>query len=92
MTRRETTPKSHILHQRRSCAPIFDRLGVNAAVCGHVHMQFDRRLGATRVVNAGSVAMPFDAPGAYWLLLDSVIELRRTDYELEKAAELPRSR
>ena len=66
--------------------PIFDPLGVNVVICGHVHMQFDRMVGATRIVNAGSVGMPFDAPAAYWLLLDSVIELRRTDYELEKAA------
>lgn len=38
-------------------------------VCGHIHMQFDRMIGATRVVNAGSVGMPFGEPGAYWLLL-----------------------
>jgi predicted phosphodiesterase len=38
-------------------------------VCGHTHMQFDRLFGATRVVNAGSVGMPFGEPGAYWLLL-----------------------
>jgi Icc-related predicted phosphoesterase len=67
--------------------PIFDPLDVAVVVCGHVHMQFDRMVGATRVINAGSVGMPFDAPGAYWLLLDSGIELRKTPYDLEKAAE-----
>jgi len=67
--------------------PIFDPLGVNVVVCGHVHMQFDRMVGGTRVVNAGSVGMPFDAPGAYWLMLDSGIELRKTDYDLERAAK-----
>jgi putative phosphoesterase len=67
--------------------PIFDPLGVNVVVCGHTHMQFDRMLGATRVVNAGSVGMPFDAPGAYWMMLDSGIELRKTDYHLEAAAK-----
>ena len=67
--------------------PLLDPLGVNVVVCGHTHMQFDRIVGATRVVNAGSVGMPFDAPGAYWLLLDSGIELRRTGYDLERAAE-----
>ena len=30
--------------------------------------------------------MPFDTPGAYWLLLGSAIELRRTDYDLQEAA------
>lgn len=67
--------------------PLFDPLGVKVVVCGHVHMQFDRMVGDTRVVNAGSVGMPFDAAGAYWLLLDSGIELRRTDYDLDQAAE-----
>ena len=67
--------------------PIFEPLGVNVVICGHVHMQFDRMVGATRVVNAGSVGMPFDAPGAYWLMLDSEIALRKTHYDLERAAQ-----
>ena len=67
--------------------PIFDPLAVSVIVCGHTHMQFDRMVGGTRVINAGSVGMPFDEPGAYWLLIDSGIELRRTDYDLQRAAE-----
>jgi putative phosphoesterase len=51
-------------------------------VCGHTHVQFDRRVGDVRLVNAGSVGMPYeDRPGAYWALIDSEVELRRTDYE-----------
>jgi hypothetical protein len=49
-------------------------------------MQFDRTIGETRVVNAGSVGMPFGAPGAYWLLLGPGVELRHTPYDLAKAA------
>ncbi len=62
--------------------------GVTSAlvVCGHTHMQFDRIVGTMRIVNAGSVGMPFGEPGAYWLLLDHGIELRRTSYDLEGAA------
>jgi putative phosphoesterase len=56
-------------------------------VCGHTHMQFDRRVGESRVVNAGSVGMPFGDPGACWLLLNPGVELRRTAYDLERAAE-----
>jgi hypothetical protein len=41
-------------------------------------MQFDRKIGMVRVVNAGSVGMPYGATGAYWLLLDDDVELRRT--------------
>jgi predicted phosphodiesterase len=67
--------------------PIFE--GVNAAlvVCGHTHMQFDRMVGSTRVVNAGSVGMPFGEPGADWLLLGPDVRLRHTSYDLPKAAE-----
>jgi predicted phosphodiesterase len=66
---------------------IFDGAGAPLVVCGHTHMQFDRRIGNTRVVNAGSVGMPFGEPGAYWLLLDDDAELRRTLYDLEAAAK-----
>ena len=71
--------------------PLFDSLNVAVVVCGHTHMQFDRMIGRTRLVNAGSVGMPFDRPGAYWLLLDSRVELRRTPYDFEKAAERVRN-
>jgi putative phosphoesterase len=67
--------------------PIFGPLDVDVVVCGHVHMQFDRLVGRTRVVNAGSVGMPFQEPGAYWLLIANGIELRRTEYDLEAAAD-----
>ena len=50
-------------------------------------MQFDRTIGRTRVVNAGSVGMPFGEPGAYWLLLGPDVQLRYTPYDLAKAAE-----
>ena len=66
--------------------PLFDDLGASVVVCGHTHMQFDRIIGRTRVVNAGSVGMPFGEPGAHWVLLGPDVELRRTLYDLEKAA------
>lgn len=55
-------------------------------VGGHTHMPFDRRVGAVRLVNPGSVGMPYGAPGAYWALLGPGVELRRTPYDLEGAA------
>jgi len=67
-------------------APIFGGLGVDIVVCGHTHMQFDRAIGGVRVLNAGSVGMPFGRPGAYWLLLGPEVQLRRTDYDLAAAA------
>jgi hypothetical protein len=51
-------------------------------------MQFDRIIAGRRVVNAGSVGMPFAAPrGAYWLLLGPSVQLCRTDYDFERAAD-----
>jgi putative phosphoesterase len=67
--------------------PIFTGLNVPVVICGHTHMQFDRTIGTVRVVNAGSVGVPFGEPGAYWLLLGPNAELRHTTYDLTKAAE-----
>lgn len=55
-------------------------------VCGHTHMQFDRLVDNVRVVNAGSVGMPYGKPGAYWLLLGPEVVHQRTLYDLEQAA------
>jgi predicted phosphodiesterase len=67
--------------------PVFEGLGASLVVCGHTHMQFDRVIGATRVVNSGSVGMPFGRTGADWLLLGPGVELRNTSYDLAAAAE-----
>jgi predicted phosphodiesterase len=68
-------------------SPIFEKLDASVVVCGHTHMQFDRMVGRIRVVNAGSVGMPFGKPGACWLLLGPDVQLRHTTYDLTKAAE-----
>lgn len=62
--------------------------GVDAdlVVCGHTHMQFDRKLDRLRIVNPGSVGMPYGEPGAYWAILDAGVEMRRTDYDRDDAA------
>jgi predicted phosphodiesterase len=50
-------------------------------VCGHTHVQFERMVGEKRLVNSGSVGMPYeDKPGAYWTMLGPDIEFRRTEY------------
>ena len=63
----------------------------SVVVCGHTHMQFDRMINGVRVVNAGSVGMPYGEAGAYWLLLGPEVMLRRTPYDLEHAAALIRT-
>ena len=55
-------------------------------VGGHVHVQFDRRVGAHRFVNAGSVGMPYEGRrGAFWALVSDDVELRSTEYDAEAA-------
>jgi putative phosphoesterase len=71
--------------------PLLAEVDAPLVVCGHTHMQFDRIVGSTRVVNAGSVGMPFGEPAAYWLMVGPAVELRRTSYDLGKAAERIRS-
>jgi predicted phosphodiesterase len=57
-------------------------------VCGHTHMQFDRSSGATRVINTGSVGMPYQGErGAFWLMLGPGVEFRRTEYDVDAFAE-----
>jgi predicted phosphodiesterase len=68
--------------------PVFAGIEESVVVCGHTHMQFDRTVGRLRVVNAGSVGMPFGTTGADWLLLGPGIELRKTSYDTTAAAEL----
>jgi len=66
---------------------LFEKVDAAVVICGHTHMQFDRTIGPTRVVNAGSVGMPFGEPGAHWLFLGPDIEFRHTTYHLANAAE-----
>ena len=61
-------------------------------VAGHTHMQLERRVGETLFVNAGSVGWPYEGtPGSYWAILDDGVELRHTDYDRERTAELVRA-
>ena len=58
-----------------------DGVEADVVVCGHTHIQFDRRIDDIRLINAGSVGMPYEhEPGAYWALLGPDVELRHTPY------------
>jgi putative phosphoesterase len=85
------TPRSDVelftrLTAEERLADAFDGVAAPIVVCGHTHMQFDRTVRGIRVVNAGSVGMPFGDPGAYWLLLGPEVRLQQTPYDLEAAA------
>jgi predicted phosphodiesterase len=56
-------------------------------VCGHTHMQFDRQIDRWRVVNAGSVGVPWDdGSEPRWAILGPDVSLRRTRLDQERAA------
>jgi predicted phosphodiesterase len=69
-------------------AEMFAGIAASLVVCGHTHIASDRSIKALRIVNPGSVGMPFGDPGAYWMLLDSGggVSFQRTIYDLEDAA------
>ncbi|HEX6724277.1 MAG TPA: metallophosphoesterase family protein [Gaiella sp.] len=60
-----------------------------AVVCGHTHVRYDRRIGGVRLVNAGSVGMPYEgSPDARWALLGPEgVELVATAYDAEAALD-----
>jgi putative phosphoesterase len=64
---------------------------VDAAVvvAGHTHQQDDRVVGGVRLLNAGSVGLPYEGDGAArWLWVsDGVPELRSTAYDAAAAGE-----
>lgn len=68
---------------------VFATLGpaVATVVCGHTHMPFVRLVDRRRVVNPGSVGMPYGGPGAHWAMLDTRggVALRVTPYDLDAA-------
>ncbi|MDX6628830.1 MAG: hypothetical protein QOH00_1076 [Gaiellales bacterium] len=64
-------------------APMLAGVTQRTIVLGHTHVQFDRRAAGSRLVNAGSVGMPYEGEAAaFWALLGPSVELRRTSYDV----------
>jgi predicted phosphodiesterase len=58
----------------------------DAVVTAHTHVSYERVVDGVRLLNPGSVGLPYEgAPGAYWALLGPGVEHRRTEYDLEGA-------
>jgi predicted phosphodiesterase len=69
-------------------AELLDGTREATIVCGHTHMQFDRQVGRWRVINAGSVGVPWDdGPEPRWAVLGPDVSFRRTRVDQERAAE-----
>jgi putative phosphoesterase len=57
-------------------------------VIGHTHHQFEHQVGEQRIVNAGSVGLPYEgrAGSARWALVEGGrVELRQTAFDVEAA-------
>jgi putative phosphoesterase len=74
-------------------APMLDGIDETLVVCGHTHHQFELRAAGRRVVNAGSVGMPYQgSAGAFWLLVDGgEPDPRRSDVEIASVAAAVRA-
>lgn len=74
-------------------AELLAGVAANVVVSGHTHIQFDRRLpGGLRVVNPGSVGLPYEGTrGAYWAILGPDVEHRRTEYDVDAAVRAIRA-
>jgi predicted phosphodiesterase len=68
---------------------VFDGLdsSVGTVVCGHTHMPFARLAHRRLVVNPGSIGMPYGGAGAHWALLGPGVQLRMTEFDLDRACE-----
>ena len=64
-------------------------VAADVVLCGHTHVQYDRRVGGVRLVNAGSVGMPYEgAPDARWALIGpDGVELVSTPYDAAGALD-----
>jgi putative phosphoesterase len=69
--------------------PMLEGVAEELVVCGHTHHQFELAVDGKRVINAGSVGLPYQGDAAaFWLLLGPGVELRRTAYDVAPAIEL----
>jgi putative phosphoesterase len=68
--------------------PMLEGVETDLIVCGHTHHQFELEVDGKRVVNAGSVGLPYQGDAAaFWLALGPKVELRRTAYDVTPAVE-----
>jgi diadenosine tetraphosphatase ApaH/serine/threonine PP2A family protein phosphatase len=80
------TPMTTAVTPDEEVRRLFDNT-TGTVVIGHTHHQFDRRIGDLRVVNAGSIGMPYEGEvAAFWTLVeDGEPRFKRTPIDVERA-------
>src|SRR5262249_29065212 len=76
------TVDSQISHYQAAFAGV----PAQTLVVGHTHLPFDGLAAPRRIVNPGSVGLPYGHPGAAGALLGPDVILRRTAYDTSAAA------
>jgi putative phosphoesterase len=70
-------------------------VGVDEAivVSGHTHVQFDRSVAGHRLINAGSIGMPYQGVSgrAYWTILGPRVEPRSSAFDADRFASILRA-
>lgn len=67
-------------------------VGTSVLAAGHTHIPMDRTMCGVRVINCGSIGLPFDGdPRAAYVIVTKLsgqelsVDLRRIDYDIEQA-------
>jgi predicted phosphodiesterase len=70
-----------------------DGVSERAVVTAHTHVAYDRVVDGVRLLNPGSVGMPYEGSpvAAYWAILGPDVSHRRTEYDVERAVGLYRA-
>jgi predicted phosphodiesterase len=70
-----------------------DGVPERAVVTAHTHVAYERVVDGVRLLNPGSVGMPYEGSpvAAYWAVLGPNVSHRRTEYDVERAVELYRA-
>jgi predicted phosphodiesterase len=64
-------------------APMLASVAQRTVVLGHTHVQFDSQVAGRRLVNPGSIGLPYEGrAAAFWALLGPDVELRSTSYDV----------
>jgi putative phosphoesterase len=84
----EDTPLTTVFTPTEVLVERFAGYDEGTVMIGHTHHQFDRRVEDVRVVNAGSVGMPYeDRVAAFWTLVDDgEPAFRATEFDVGRAA------
>jgi putative phosphoesterase len=74
-------------------APMLAGVDETIVVSGHTHVQFDQWVAGHRLINAGSIGMPYQgvAGRAFWTILGPGVEPRSSTFDADAFAQTLRS-